>query len=198
MTVSLNTPRDEILSPSQMRKKIDLLNEKAWQLDGVDPNKGLKLSREAYQLSQEGIFQITVYQKGVADSLFNQSHFNLSRGDYQLSLSQALDTLNQYSDLKDSVRQVQTLRNMGAIYLVLNEFNNAMSSLLKSLDIARTLTNQLPFGETTLTIGKAYLAAGENEQAQEIITNIPEPELHQNAGLCLLPPVCRLSYPGRI
>ena len=134
-------------SMPELKNEIDALNEKAWNLESINPQSGMRLSKETFKLSTSGSFQVNVYKKGMADSLFNQAHFNLSFGDYQLALSQSLEALSIYTDLKDSVRQTQTMCNLGAIYLSLNEYNKSMSTLLKALEIARHLENGIPLGE---------------------------------------------------
>ncbi len=148
-----------------IRSDIDALNAKAWRLDGIDPQEGIRLSKETYQLSTSGKFRVKIYQKGIADSLFNQAHFNLDCGDYHLALSQSLEALSIYTDLRDSARQAQSLRNLAAIYLCMNEYNKAMSTLLKAMEIARHLDDPTWLGETLMTMGMVYLLAGDSSQA---------------------------------
>jgi diguanylate cyclase (GGDEF)-like protein len=145
--------------------EIDALNERAWKLESIDPQEGIRLSKEAFKLSNSGKYRINVYKKGIADSLFNQAHFNLDCGDFQLALSQSLESLSIYTDLKDSIRQTQALCNLGAIYLSLNEYNKSMSTLLKALEIARHLEDGIPLGEILMTIGMVYLFTGDSLQA---------------------------------
>lgn len=163
MSFQKDNPLNEGLP--DFRAEIDALNEKAWRLESVDPQEGLRLSRETYKLSTSGSNRVKIYQKGVADSLFNQAHFNLDCGEYQLALSQSLEALSLYTDLRDSVRQAQSLRNLAAIYLSMNEFNKAMTTLIKALEIARHLDDSSPLGETLLTMGMVYLLAGDSSQA---------------------------------
>jgi len=145
--------------------EIEALNERAWKLEGIEPQEGIRLSKEAYKLSTGGKYRVNVYKKGIADSLFNQAHFNLDCGDFQLALSQSLEALSIYTDLKDSVRQTKALCNLGAIYLSLNEYNKSMSTLLKALEIARHLDDGIPLGEILMTMGMVYLFTGDSSQA---------------------------------
>ncbi|OJX40549.1 MAG: hypothetical protein BGO78_06060 [Chloroflexi bacterium 44-23] len=148
-----------------IKAEIDALNEKAWQLESIDPQEGLRLSRESYQLSTNNQFRLNNYQKGVADSLFNQANFNLDCGDYHLALAQSLEALSIYTDIHDSARLAMSLRTLAAIYLSMHEYNKAMSTLLKALEIARHLDDPIPFGETLMTMGMVYLLAGDSSQA---------------------------------
>ncbi len=165
MTISINSPTSKEQTIPQTKEDIDLLNERAWHLESIDPREGLTLSKEAYHLSTTGKFHMEIYQRGVADSLFNQFHFNLNRGDYYLALSQSLEALSVYNDQKNTERQARTLCNMGAVYLAMNEYSKAMDTLLKGLTIARNLINPIPMGEILLNIGIAYLFAGDLNQA---------------------------------
>jgi len=165
MAISLNPTVKDVKTVTDIYEKIDSLNQRAWELEVTDPQEGMRVTKEAFLLSTSADLRQKYYQKGIADSLFNQAHFNLKRGDYQLALSQALETLSIYTDLKDRHRQAQTLRHLGGIYLSINEFNKGMSTLIKALDIARNLDDPIPMGETLLNIGMAYLMAGDSIQA---------------------------------
>ncbi len=165
MTISTQSPTSDEKTRIQGTDQIDSLNTEAWLCESIDPNQGLKLSKEAYYLSTSGYFHMEIYKRGVADSLFNQAHFNLNRGDYYLALSQANEALAIYNDLKENARQARTLCNMGAAYLGLNEYGKSMDTLLKGLTIARNLLDPVPMGEILLNIGIAYLFAGDFQQA---------------------------------
>jgi diguanylate cyclase (GGDEF)-like protein len=155
MSTAYNPPDDPAMS--ELKTKIDSLNERAWGLESIDPQTGIRLSRDAYKLSSSGPFQVQVYKKGMADSLFNQAHFNLDFGDYQLALSQSLEALSIYTDLKDSRRQTLAMCNLGAIYLSLSEYNKAMATLIKAAEAARLLEDPLPLAQIQMTIGMVYL-----------------------------------------
>jgi len=163
MTIPVK-PSDDQTMP-ELKDEIDALNDKAWNLESIDPQAGMRLSKETYKLSTSGPYQVNVYKKGMADSLFNQAHFNLSFGDYQLALSQSLEALSIYTDLKESARQAQSMCVMGAIYLSLNEYNKAMGPLAKAMEIARNLENEIPIGEIYLTMGMVFLYAGDTSRA---------------------------------
>jgi len=163
MTISSN-PLDYENLPD-FTQEIDALNDHARNLESINPHEGIRLSKEAYKLSTSGKYRVNVYKKGIADSLFNQAHFNLDCGDFQLALSQSLEALSIYSDLKDSIHQTQAMCNLGAIYLSLNEYNKAMSTLLKALEIARHLEDAIPMGEILMTMGMVYLFSGDTSQA---------------------------------
>ena len=165
MPVSSNKSQQLPRSSVEKQLEIDHINAKAWDLDSINPQEGMRLSEQAYQLSTSGDFLQKNYQKGIADSLFNQSHINLHLGEYQLALSQSLDALSTYNDLRDSQRQAETLLNLGAIYLSINEYNKAMSTLIKALDIARHLEDPQPMGEILLNMGMTYLYAGDSGHA---------------------------------
>ncbi len=163
--MSFHDKKASIDDPLDFRAEIDALNERAWRLESIDPQEGLRLSRETYKLSTSGNNRVNTYQKGVADSLFNQAHFNLNRGEYPLALSQSLEALSLYTDLRDSVRQAQSMRTLAAIYLSMNEYNKAMSTLLKALEIGRHLDDPTPLGEILMTMGMVYLLAGDSSQS---------------------------------
>lgn len=132
---------------------------------GIAPAEGLDYSKRAYQLATTNEFSQQPYQKGVAESLFNLASFHLELGNPTLALSQAKEGLQLFLDLRENVSQAYTLRLIGTIYVTLNEYNKAMTSLLKALEIARNVADQRLMGEISTFIGKTYLVSGEIEPA---------------------------------
>ena len=157
--------RPGIIQDSEIIQRIDSLNAAAGDMISIAPAEGLDYCKRAYQLATMDEFHHNPYQKGVADALFNMASFTLERGDPALALSQTKEALQLYMDQHESYCQAKTLRLMGMIYVSLNEYNHAMTSLLKALEIARNVLDQRLTGEILTWMGKTYLVSGEMEPA---------------------------------
>ena len=165
MNIFYRPTRPGLVQESEIIQRINSLNAAAKDMISLAPAEGLNLSKRAYQLATSDEFRHDPYHKGVADALFNMSHFHLEQGDTMLALAQAKEALNIYNEMRHSLSQASNLRLLGMIYVHLNEYNKAMTSLLKALEIAHHLPDQRVLGEITLTIGQTYLASGEIEPA---------------------------------
>lgn len=165
MSFFYNPARSGLIQDSEIIQRIDSLNAAAQDMISIATKEGMDLSKRAYQLATTDEFRNKPYPKGVADALFTMAHFNLEGGNTMLALSQAKEALHIYDDQKYVVCQANTLRLLGMIYINLNEYNKAMSSLMKALENAHSLTDQRVMGEILMTIGKTYLVSGELEPA---------------------------------
>ncbi|PKO04597.1 MAG: hypothetical protein CVU41_16270 [Chloroflexi bacterium HGW-Chloroflexi-3] len=165
MNFFYNPTRPGLVQESEIIQRIESLNAAAYDMISLAPAEGLDLSKRAYQLATSDEFRHNPYPKGVADALFNMSHFHLEQGDTMLALAQAKEALNIYIELRHNLSQASTLRLLGMIYVHLNEYNKAMISLLKALEMAHHLHDPRLLGEITMTIGQTYLVSGEIEPA---------------------------------
>lgn len=165
MTFYYQPLRPGIIQDSEIIQRIESLNSAARDMISIAPHEGLDYSKRAYQLATSNEFRNQPYQKGVADALFNMASFNLESGDATLALSQAKEALQIFIDQRESVSHASTLRLLGMIYINLNEYNKAMTSLLKALEIARNLPDQRVMGEILAAIGLTYLVSEEVEPA---------------------------------
>ena len=165
MNIFYNPTRPGLVQEPEIIQRINSLNAAAQDMISLAPAEGLDLSKRAYQLATSAEFRHNPYPKGVADALFNMAYFHLEQGDAMLALAQAKEALNIYNEMQHSLSQASNLRLLGMIYLHLNEYNKAMTSLLKGLEIARHFPDQSLVGEITMTIGQTYLVCGEIEPA---------------------------------
>ena len=165
MNIFYNPPRPGVIQESEIIQRINALNAAAQDMISLAPAEGLDLSKRAYQLATTAELRLNPYPKGVADALFNMSHFHFEQGDAMLALAQAKEALNIYNELQLRSNQAATLRLLGIIYVHLNEYNKAMTSLLKALEFVRHLPDPRILGEITMSIGQTYLVSGEIEPA---------------------------------
>ena len=129
LTVTKSTP-DEII------KKIDDLNDQAWEVHITQPKLGLELSSEAKKLSEE-----YSYQKGLAYAIRNMgvSHRYLSNLETALTLSfQAKD---MFSQIGDKSGEAQAYVSIGAIYYYMGDIERSLDFFLKGLRCSEEVGN---------------------------------------------------------
>jgi len=165
MNFFYNPVRPGVVQEQEVIQRIDSLNAAAQDMISLAPAEGLDLSKRAYQLSTSAEFRQDPYPKGVAEALYNMAHFHLEQGDAMLALAQAKEAQQLFTELQIRSNQAATLRLLGMIYIQLNEYNKAMSSLLKALESVRYIPEPRLMGEITMTIGQTYLLSGELDQA---------------------------------
>lgn len=93
MNFFYNSNQPGLVHESEIVQRINSLNAAALDMISLAPKEGLDLSKRAYQLATSVEFQQDPYPKGVADALFNMSHFHLEQGDTMLALAQAKEAL---------------------------------------------------------------------------------------------------------
>ena len=127
--------------PAEIIRKIDDLNNQAWEVHITQPKLGLELSSEAKKLSEE-----YSYQKGLAYAIRNMgvSHRYLSNLETALSLSfQALDMFVQMGDKSG---EAQAYVSIGAIYYYMGDFERSTDFSLKGLRYSEEVGNKEALG----------------------------------------------------
>lgn len=167
MTQEVNAIEKELAnlkddSPENQQKKIDLLNELIWSLRKHDPQRGLMLCDEMECLSQENHFFKTPYEKGVLHSLKNRAYLNFTLGKYELTLTQAIDLLQQ-TEAKNTHQDVQViaLGMMGSIYITLGDYGEAITILQQAKKIADGIQYRWGQGFVVSNLARAYANSGE-------------------------------------
>ncbi|MEO6612511.1 MAG: ATP-binding protein [Chitinophagaceae bacterium] len=113
---------------AERMKKIDDLNNKAWEVHITQPKLGLELSTEAKKLSEE-----YNYPAGLAYAIRNMgvSHRYLSNLETATTLSfQAKD---MFSELGDKSGEAQSYVSIGALYYYMGDIERSLDFFLKGL-----------------------------------------------------------------
>jgi signal transduction histidine kinase len=115
-------------TPAEIIKKIDDLNDQAWEVHITQPKLGLELCSEAKKLAEE-----YSYQKGLAYAIRNMgvSHRYLSNLEMALTLS--LQALDMFINLGDKNGEAQAYVSIGAIYYYVGDFERSLDYFLKGM-----------------------------------------------------------------
>ena len=141
-------------------QQIQQWNEDAYQLHYFNPRVGKNLAIKAYGSSIEKSPIVNSYTQGLADSLFNLSHFNMLLGDLKMAVQQAEESLRYYQQLDQENPQAELYAHLGHLHDILNNRNLAIENLVKGLEITSKNQFELTEGKINLQIGAAYLGMG--------------------------------------
>jgi len=145
-------------------KKIDDLNNKAWEAHIKYPNHALELSNEAKNLSEK-----YSYQKGIAYALRNMgvSHRYLSNLETALSLS--LMALDMFVQLNETSAEAQALVSIGAIYFYMGNYEKSLDYFLNGLEQGKEIGNKEAQVYGYNGAGYIYGVLGNNKKALEFL-----------------------------
>ena len=140
--------------------KIDLLNEKAWELRRTDANQSMRLAKKSHKESVS-----LSYNKGIADSLCVISYHKTRKADYVDGMNLVKKARQIYSDLLDKEKEAISLNIIGIIYRNKSEYKQALKAHNASLELSKATTNLILKAETYDNIGSIYLILGELKKA---------------------------------
>ena len=83
-------------------QKIQQWNEDAYKLHYLNLGSGAKIATKAYELSTGDSNSANKSIQGLADSLYNLSHFNMLLGNLKIAVEQAKESLRTYQKLEQA------------------------------------------------------------------------------------------------
>jgi diguanylate cyclase (GGDEF)-like protein len=167
---------DEDEDHNTLKKKIDELNNLAWDLRDSDTRRSRDLSEQAYNLcsafDEKQTSDYRTYPCGQAASLRNLGYLNLLEGDFRIAISQSRKALDLLMDEPPAGIDVEVLRNLGHAYLSLGKYAAAMETELKALKLAQELKDREREAFVLDAIGGIYAGLGRPEQALEVMQDV--------------------------
>lgn len=138
------------------------LNEEAWRLKRHDEQRAIQLAQEAYNLAVE---QDDVL--GQAHSLRTLSFINERLGKYGDSLSQGINAVTLLQSVNDTVSLPDVLITIGASYMRLGEYAEALSYLNQAQNHSHQQKNLRQEAKSHNALGNIYFVLKEYENAFE-------------------------------
>ena len=131
--------------------KIDELNNKANNAVFNNPLRGLKLSKEAFIISQS-----INYKFGIAESKLHEGWCLLIKSKYEES-HKALDySMENFLSLKNKDGEAKVLNAFGVLYNCISNYDTAMEYYTKSLELSTKTNNNERIAASCINIGKLY------------------------------------------
>lgn len=132
-------------------EKVDLLNEYAWELKDINPQRSVELSNAAHALAKK-----FGYERGAVNSLYHRAVCKYLLSDYEEALSELFYVLSAYQNLGDKLRQGQVLNWIGNIYYRLGDYPSAIHYYLKSLKLKEEIGDRLGEAYSLNDLGCVY------------------------------------------
>jgi len=150
--------------PFEIIRKIDALNDQAWEVHVKQPKQGLKLSSEAKKLSEE-----YSYQKGLAYAIRNMgvSHRYLSNLETALTLS--LHALDMFKESSNKSGESQALVSIGAIYYYMGDYDKGLDYFLQGLQCGQEIGNKEAMAYAYNGAGYIYNLLGDNKKGLDFL-----------------------------
>ncbi len=114
--------------PTEIEKKIDDLNNKAWEVHISQPKLALELSTEAKRLSEE-----YYYQKGLAYAIRNMGVSNRYLSNFETALTLSFQALKMFQETGDKRGEAQAYVSIGAINHYMGDYERSADFFLKGL-----------------------------------------------------------------
>ncbi|MCP4361378.1 MAG: tetratricopeptide repeat protein [Chloroflexi bacterium] len=157
------TTNEQYEATAVYQEKINDLNARAWAIHKSDRELARQMSREAADLSTDGPFTTSPYQRGLAESLRNLSRINWFDGNYEHSLFQAHEALTILEEQQLPQLMSEVLYTIATNYMTLGNLSQSLDFYLKQLEITEQIGDREGYGKVLLGLGMLYSEMGDHE-----------------------------------
>jgi signal transduction histidine kinase len=165
---------------TDLRTKIDLLCELAWELRDTDPGRSHDLSETAYQLAGSGNLSQRDSAPGMLKSLRGLAHSNRRAGNLTLALSQSTQALAHPEIAGLPAVQADFLRNITIILGSLGNYAEGLEYGLKALNLAQTIGDREREAFILGSIGVIYMHAKNTSESHRMLDQALQ--IHRELG----------------
>jgi diguanylate cyclase (GGDEF)-like protein len=150
---------------TDLRTRIDLLGDLAWELRDTDPERSHNLSETAYQLATSDPFGEQVFRNGVITSLRGLAHSNRRAGNLALSLSQSMQALTYLESAALPAVETDILRNIAIILGSLGNYAEGLDYGYKALNLAQSIGDREREASVLGSIGVIYIHSKNTDES---------------------------------
>ena len=155
----------------ELIKKIDTLNETAWECFANESERALSLSQEAYQLSTTGIYENVHHKKGVVYSLPTMAITkHLVHGDYRSGIEKGLQAVNLAEELKNDVALNRAYYILHIIHSEIGNFLKSIEYLILRLNLCEKRNDTSEIASTKMALGSLYADLGQYDHSLAILS----------------------------
>lgn len=140
--------------------KADLLNERAWSLQGATPYTALEMARAAMECAEK-----VQYKEGVARALHNSGSAYFMLSDYSEALRYTQLALTSFQELSDKKGEAQVYSGIGNIQFRLGNYDSSLESHTFALHLFESLGNKFGMAMCFSNIGNCYQMVGQFDEA---------------------------------
>ena len=152
---------EEIISSvTDDKVKADLLNDRAWSLQGAAPYTALEMARAALMYAEK-----VGYNEGIARGLHNAGSAYFMLSDYSEALRYTQRALNTFQELGDKRGEAQVYSGIGNIQFRLGNYDSSLESHTFALHLFESLGNKFGMAMCYSNIGNCYQMVGQFDEA---------------------------------
>ena len=150
------------ISTEQDTTRVNLLNETAKKLRGIDPDKTLQYAQESQKIAEKLSFK-----KGKAESLWLIGFYHYVKSDYLQALEYFQKALQLREELGDKKGVADCSYYIGNIYQYQGDYSKALEYYQKSLQLRVVLGDKKGVSSSYGNIGNTYQGQGNFPRALE-------------------------------
>lgn len=148
------------LGNNQPIRRVDLLNQLAWEIGYNDLQRAFHYTLEAKKSAES-----VSYQLGIARSNRNLGFYYYTLSDYDQGLRYSYEALNAFEQLKEKDEEGKILSIIGLIYWSLGNFDLSVDYLNKSQHCFLSTNNEEDLAWTLTSLGGVYEELGDYDTA---------------------------------
>lgn len=137
-------------------ERVDLLNQLAWELRGVDIHKALSLIQESSALAKSCNDQL-----GYLESIKTTAYLQLKLSHHDISFQKAIEALGLARQLNNKVSEAFVLNVLGNNSYALGDYENALKYHLLTLNLRKQIDDKGGEISALLNIGSIYAMTNE-------------------------------------
>ena len=141
-------------------KKVDLLNESAWELRCIDTKKAFQLSQNAQLIASD-----INYQKSLAESLRTIGFCYWYFTNLVTALEKSMLAMDLFKELGDTKGEAQAMNTVAKVYTALGDFDKALQYFQTCISLSQHIKNNEEEVITLNNLGDMYMKLGEQEKA---------------------------------
>ena len=157
MTDAVTQLEGRLAKATDLRERIDLRNDLAWELRDIDPNRSHDLSESAFLLAESDPGGTPAQNRGKATCLRGLAHSNRRLGNLSLSQSQSFQSLSLLEGAPLPAVEADILRNIAIILGSLGNHSEGLEHGLKALKLVQSIGDREREADILGSIGVIYL-----------------------------------------
>ncbi|MCC7430674.1 tetratricopeptide repeat protein [bacterium] len=165
----------ELQSTDDIKDKIDIFNDFAWEIRNNNSLFAIELSKQAKEFSEK-----ISYTKGLGYSLRNLGACNIVLSNFDEAFENLEKALKIFIQTKEKQGEASVYNNLGNAYRILRNSNNALEFYLKSLEIYKQLKDEKNKASILNNIGIVYHFIGDLDLSLKYY--LESIEIKQNFG----------------
>lgn len=167
MTTKILNLEEQLKTTKDPKKRIDLLNEIAWELRILDANRARHVCDQIMYMyeTQEDLI---AYDMGKITCMATQSVLNNISGDFTKTIAIGIKVLMLLEQMPDLNLEIRVLRSIGWSYVQLGDNTKALEYLNKALNLARKTEDEE--NEAYVLSAVAFALDNNNKSEEAIFT----------------------------